>query len=227
MAGFLRASDRARFDIDKHHLTPIMKTSTLNRSHAAAWLALALGLAAAGTAHATVIYNSAPDFTRTGQNFDVIPLTGNSGPGKFRLNSYESMPAMFSWQTPSASRGILTGDPGSVILASLGDLIGNATPGWVQDRDLSNGTSYFGISFNNGGTTNYGWMQVTASGFGDYDGDQSITVNSYAYDDTGASIEVGATTSAVPETSTSFGLLALGAGGLLTRRRLKRAAWAV
>ena len=36
-----------------------------------------------------------------------------------------------------------------------------------------------------------------------------------------------AITSPVPETSTSFGLLALGAGGLLTRRRLKRAAWAV
>lgn len=33
--------------------------------------------------------------------------------------------------------------------------------------------------------------------------------------------------SAVPEASTSLGLLALGAGGLLTRRRLKRAAWTV
>ena len=34
----------------------------------------------------------------------------------------------------------------------------------------------------------------------------------------------GGGTSAVPEASTSLGLLALGAGGLLTRRRLKRAA---
>jgi hypothetical protein len=33
--------------------------------------------------------------------------------------------------------------------------------------------------------------------------------------------------SAVPEASTSLGLLALGAGGLFTRRRLKRAAWTV
>jgi hypothetical protein len=34
-------------------------------------------------------------------------------------------------------------------------------------------------------------------------------------------------TSLVPEASTRLGLLALGAGGLLTCRRLKRAAWTV
>jgi hypothetical protein len=34
----------------------------------------------------------------------------------------------------------------------------------------------------------------------------------------------GGGTSAVPEASTSLGLLALGAGGILTRRRQKRAA---
>jgi len=42
-----------------------------------------------------------------------------------------------------------------------------------------------------------------------------------------ADAPAGGGTSPVPETSTSFGLLALGAGGLLTRRRLKRAAWTV
>ncbi len=37
-------------------------------------------------------------------------------------------------------------------------------------------------------------------------------------------IPAGGGTSAVPEASTSLGLLALGAGGILTRRRQKRAA---
>lgn len=197
----------------------------MNRSGAAAWLALALGLAAAGKAHAAVIYNSAPGITVMGSG-QGITLTGNSGPGSFYGNAYPGLQNEFFEMISQAQLGANYGNA-SVTFASLDDLIGSSTPGWTDSLELSNGTSYFGISFNNGGTTNYGWMEVIVSGFGDYDGDQSFTVNSYAYDDTGASIEVGATTSAVPETSTSFGLLALGAGGLLTRRRLKRAAWAV
>jgi hypothetical protein len=200
----------------------------MNRSRGAALLALALGIAAVGgTAQAAVIYNSAPDFTRTNNSFDNVPLTLNSGPGRITINLYEAFPGFMDLIPANPSRMYLLGDPGSVTLASLGDAIGSATPNWVGDREVSNGTSYFGIRFDNGGTTNYGWMQVTASGFGDYDYDQSFTVNSYAYDNTGASIRVGATsevTSAVPEASTSLGLLALGAGGVLTRRRFKRKA---
>ncbi|MEY3897612.1 MAG: hypothetical protein RLZZ214_3133 [Verrucomicrobiota bacterium] len=104
-------------------------------------------------------------------------------------------------------------------------MIGSSTPGWTSYSGLSNGTSHFGISFNNGGTTDYGWLQVTASGFGDYDNTQSFTVNAYAYDNTGASIKVGATgdVSAVPEPSGQLALVALGCAGVLTRR-LKRKA---
>jgi hypothetical protein len=193
----------------------------MNRSRGAAWLALALGLAAAGgTAHAAVIYNSAQVVTITGQGYSVIPLTGNSGPGRITVMSYDGgEDFMGGWQ----SDVMVQGDPGSVTATvSLNDVIGSSTSGWTGASQVPNGTHYFGISFNNGGTTNYGWMQVTASGLGDYDSDQSFTVNSYAYDNTGASIRVGATT-AVPEAS-SLGLLALGAGGLLIRRRTSRKA---
>jgi hypothetical protein len=67
-----------------------------------------------------------------------------------------------------------------------------------------------------------------------------VTVNRLIFDDaTGGTIDglnanttyttyvappAGGGTSAVPEASTSLGLLALGAGGILTRRRQKRAA---
>ncbi len=204
----------------------------MNRSRGAAWLALALGIAAVGsTAQAAVIYNSAPGVTVTGGGYQVIPLTGNSGPGSMTITSYEGM-SDYMMDMVWKSEALLNGDPGSNTLASLDDVIGSSTSGWNSETFLNNGTSYFGIRFDNGGTTNYGWMQVTASGLGDYNSDQSITVNSYAYDNTGASIKVGATTaapagggtSAVPEASTSLGLLALGAGGLFTRRRSKRVA---
>jgi hypothetical protein len=62
-----------------------------------------------------------------------------------------------------------------------------------------------------------------------------VELHRFIFDDTTGAAPVGVTTattglseygatSAVPEASTSLGLLALGAGGLLTRRRQKRAA---
>ena len=196
-----------------------MKTSRMNRSRGAAWLALALGLAAAGgTAHAAVIYDSALGFTITGGATGVtIPLAGNSGPGIININAFDGF-RDFDSRFSVNSRAQLVGDPGSVTATvNLNDVIGSSMSGWTQIREVDNGTYYFGISFNNGGTTNYGWVQVTASGFGDLDNDQSFTVNSYAYDNTGASIRVGAIT-AVPEPS-AMALLGLGTVGLLARRR--------
>ena len=86
-------------------------------------------------------------------------------------------------------------------------------------------------------TTGYLDMTATAS----QPGEKRITVNRLIFDiDTGRAIAGlnvnntyatyvappagGGGTSAVPEASTSLGLLALGAGGILTRRRSKRAA---
>ncbi|MEY3895674.1 MAG: hypothetical protein RLZZ214_1193 [Verrucomicrobiota bacterium] len=209
----------------------------MNRSRGAAWLALALGLAAVGgTAQAAVIYSSAPGVTGSGGGWGEIPLTSGSGaivylsPGLTEYyEDFEGNPQT-NYMFPSwASLYVLSG---ATRQASLNEVIGSSTSGWNSETYLNNGTSYVGISFDNGGTTNYGWVQVTASGLGNYDSYLSFTVNAYAYDNTGASIKAGATTaapagggtSAVPEASTSLGLLALGAGGLLTRRRLKRKA---
>ncbi len=101
----------------------------MNRSRGAALLALALGIAAVGgTAQAAVIYNSAPDFTRTNNSFDNVPLTLNSGPGRITINLYEAFPGFMDLIPANPSRMYLLGDPGSVTLASLGDAIGSATP---------------------------------------------------------------------------------------------------
>ena len=83
---------------------------------------------------------------------------------------------------------------------------------------------------------------LVTSGFLDLEGNvtvggnASMKIHRLIFDDTNAAAPVVALdatyatfapVSAVPEASTSLGLLALGAGGLLTRRRTKRAAEAV
>jgi hypothetical protein len=86
------------------------------------------------------------------------------------------------------------------------------------------------------GAQTLGYLDMTASATAG--GERRVTVNRLMFDNvTGgaiAGVTVNSTaqtytlpnggTSAVPEASTSLGLLALGAGGLLTRRRQKRAA---
>ena len=83
----------------------------------------------------------------------------------------------------------------------------------------------------NDGDYTTGFLDITAKSGSS---GTSIQIHRLIFDDTSTSLpdfnpitdvptEWG-TVSAVPEASTSLGLLALGAGGLLTRRRLKRAA---
>ena len=84
----------------------------------------------------------------------------------------------------------------------------------------------------NSGALTQAWLEVHA--FNTSASDHTVEFTRLIFDDTsttrpafdeipGTQTEWSAV-SAVPEASTSLGLLALGAGGLLTRRRLKRAA---
>lgn len=87
----------------------------------------------------------------------------------------------------------------------------------------------------NGNMETYGWadLEVWGSRSGTELG--KVQIHRLIFDEASTSAPTGVTspstgiqewsaTSAVPEASTSLGLLALGAGGLLTRRRSKRAA---
>lgn len=66
---------------------------------------------------------------------------------------------------------------------------------------------------------NFGWMDLTLSEVGSGDTRKIITINGWAYDDSGAAILAGN----VPEPNT-LALLAAGSVGILARRRRKQAA---
>ena len=89
------------------------------------------------------------------------------------------------------------------------------------------GTEYVGIEFENDNTkaVNYGWLELTSTSATG----TPATIVGYAYDNSGASIVVGATgLSAIPEPGTNaalgLGALALGAAGVRRWRQNRRVA---
>ena len=82
--------------------------------------------------------------------------------------------------------------------------------GWGNGNSAT--TGYAGFQFDLDGTSVYGWMKVRVES-------NSFTLEQWAYDNTGAGIEVGA----IPEPSTALllglGLAGLAAAGVKKRRR--------
>jgi len=82
-------------------------------------------------------------------------------------------------------------------------------------------TGFIGFRFDNAGTTNYGWADISVNNDRNA---PAFTVNEWAYENMGNSIMVGATSSgaaAVPEPS-SFAMLAMGAVGVAAWRRRRK-----
>jgi hypothetical protein len=125
-------------------------------------------------------------------------------------------------KTSSPANGQIGGGGGTSRLTTdmnLGDLIGPEAS-FYATVGASTGTltTYWGFSLvSSGGTTLYGWLNGTFGGIGTFSA-SSFALKGYAYDDTGASIKVGATT-AVPESSAATMALLAGSAAVWRRRR--------
>ena len=108
----------------------------------------------------------------------------------------------------------------NVTVLSNGAIKGASVAGFT-----SGNAEYIGFSFYHNNKTCYGWASITitaasSNNFG------ILTINNWAYEDTGAAITVGDTGTSVPEpaeTAIGLGALALGAAGLRSWRKNKAA----
>lgn len=187
-------------------------------------------LANAPEASAAIVYSGVVSLnvpaTIYGLYLDVVtgastPLAGPNLPS-WDINPWSS--TGFGFYIESApNRGMLK--IGSSVFNPVGTVVDvSGTYGSLTSTDgaaqatLNSSDNYVGFRFLNEGTAaiHYGWAQFE---FGASVFDRSII--GYAYEDVaGAGILIGATgVSAIPEPSSSMGVLALGAAGLLIRRR--------
>lgn len=224
-----------------------MKTNTTNLKldhRLGTYLTLGVGAGVLGSqnSNAAIVYwDVAPQTISVGGTAWVQPLTGDTGNGfddstptigvRFAGTNY-----IYSFTEPSGDGTTKIAYNYGTYNAAMSRFVSNETIGvgstfkqnwsymdrsgwttadsaWATEADGTSG--YIGFSFDNSGTTNYGWIEVTynaATG--------NLVMGDFAYEDSGAGILAGAT--GVPEPS-CLGLLALGATGLLARRRRQAA----
>ncbi len=189
-------------------------------------LAIAGASAANGATVQITFNNSYVSSTSGWVNLDAD--FGNDGNTDLYAGWNEGLAAVYSAGAAVLGYGYNVGANNGLLV--VGDVAsGFALSGSASVRDL------VWISFTDAGiragAPTTGYLDLTAAFVGS---EFSVTVNRLIFDDASTTAPTGVAymdaafteygTSAVPEASTSLGLLALGAGGLLTRRRQKRAA---
>jgi hypothetical protein len=149
----------------------------------------------------------------------VTGASGSAPPAGYDINPYSAAAGQFNlWGATTTTWFSPSGAIGGPYPLALGTVVGPGgtftRPGGgtnVGTQVTLNAANYFGVQFTNEAlaSTNYAWVEIT---FGATASQRAIT--RYVYENNGSAITVGA----VPE-PTSLSVLALGALGLVARRR--------
>jgi hypothetical protein len=221
-----------------------MKKTTPTNARLGTYLTLGVGAGMIGSqsSDAAIVYwDITPMTVTTGMRPFVNPLTGDhandSAPNttptiglNFKSGNYiysitelsdDPVPPSIAFGDNDRMFRFLTNDTIGVSSAFKTNWSYMDRPGWTTaESDWATGvdgtSGYVGFSFDNAGTVNYGWLAVTYNAAA-----QTLVVGDFAYENSGASILAG-DIGVIPEPS-SLGLLALGASGLLARRRRQAA----
>lgn len=203
---------------------------------------LAAGLAATGTgglmlapqsAEASIVWSGPVNInipsTTAGIYLNVVSgVSGGSSTPSWDVNPWSS--STLSYFNPSSpSGGVYVRNVGNTAVANLpfGAMIGATPDGGrvfgsgaattsgndphiLNSSDNLIGFRFVDPSLGGGTTTHYGWMRISLA---DTLQGQPRAIVEYAYEDSGAAIPAG-----VPEPA-SLGMLALGAAGIVARRR--------
>lgn len=217
--------------------------------HIALFTAAAAVFAAVPAARASVVYQdltSAP--LRIPNTLDGIYLnlvtgvTGSSStavPG-YDVDPYNNGDGLTFYGAASPSGILASGVPGilaQAVALSFGQLIGPSPVGQfynqfqtVGDNFQKTGTEYLGLRFLNEttGVVDYGWLLLSTTARLGANAGFPASILGYAYENTGASINAGQTTStvtAVPEPSTFalFGVALAAVAGTTARKRRRSA----
>ena len=199
---------------------------------------LAAFASGAQTASAALIVNTAPNFSQTGDYFATYKILSNPDPNGagFYLIQVAARPAMpplypggFGFPAQPASSKLSAFSNSGFKSAAYNDLVDASYSFPGNQLTLADGVQQY-VAFNlidqlNSNSVYYGWMNVTVSGVGTM-GAVQFTLNSWAYENTGAAVRVGqipsGSSSSVPEpaqVTTSLVLLMGMAGLVYTRHR--------
>lgn len=192
-------------------------------------LALMAGLALfAQNATAAIVVNQSPGFSQSKDFFGSYSILSNATPngGGFFLIQRAAVTGYYDYEENeniddrSAFSMLSSFSDSHFSFANLNDVVDRSLVPLSNTGIAPTNGTYF-IAFDvkdqlNSNAVYYGWMNVSVDGVDTMD-PISFTLNAWAYDNTGASINVGQTAS-IPEPS-AMALLGLGAMGLIARRR--------
>lgn len=178
-------------------------------------------------ARAAIIYQDPADIavpnTTGGIYLDLVTGTASTiNFAGFDINPYGAIDGLSFYTSTADYVAPTTAGPASAL--APGAFIG-ATDAFTTAFSGTNfrvtGAELLGLRFINSttGATNYGWIEFTTTGATGF----PATINRWAYEDSGASINAGQTVVPEPGSVAMVGAMGLGAAGLRAWRRRKAA----